>query len=243
MTKRVCLSIIVPAFNEEKRLPSTLTASIDYLKRQRYSYEIIVVNDGSVDDTSNVVNQFMNSFSKLYLIEYFPNKGKGEAVKQGMLEAKGDMCLFMDADGAVSIKFLENLLNKICEGYGVAVGSRALKGSKIIKGQNVVRSILGKLYGVITRLITGLKTKDTQCGFKLFTREASDKIFSQLNCSHQLFDTEIFLIASKLNINIAEVPVDWYHDGDSRLTYNFFSSLWVLKELYLLKKRHINYFL
>ena len=236
------LSIVIPAYNEEHRLPNTLNQVIKYLNSQNYSSEIIVVNDGSLDRTTSIVNEFTNKFSELNLIEYFPNKGKGEAVKKGMLIANGQMILFMDADSAVSIEFLDKFLDKINEGYDIAVGSRALINSTIIKGQNIIRNTFGKLYGILMRLITGLKIKDTQCGFKLFTKISSEKIFSNLKCPHQLFDTEIFLLAKNYNIKVVEVPVDWYHDGESRLTYNLFNCFWVLKELILIKKMYNSYY-
>ena len=236
MSHNIFLSIVIPAFNEEKRLPSTLEATIEYLNKQQYSSEIIVVSDGSFDKTKESAEYFQETFSELKVIEYFPNKGKGTAVKIGMLEAVGQLRLFMDADLAVPLSCLSSFVKATENGSNIAIGSRALDKSVVINGQNFFRMSLGKIYGMLLRLTTGLKFKDTQCGFKLFTGVSAEKVFSQANIPHQLFDAEILLLAKEMKISVKEIPIKWRHDEESRLTYGFIGSLWVLKELWGLKK-------
>ena len=233
----IYLSIIIPAFNEEKRLPSTLTATIDYLKRQRYSSEIIVVSDGSIDKTKEIAESFKSSFQNLIVIEYSPNCGKGYAVKLGMLKSSGQIRLFMDADLSVPIEFIDECLIQVNKGNGMVIGSRTLNKSLLIQRQSFFRETLGKIYGILLNAVTGLGIKDTQCGFKMFTSDTSERIFSVLVCENQLFDAEVLMLAKSHGISVVEVPVDWYHDGDSRIEYNLIKSIWVLKELWKLRQR------
>ena len=237
MTGNIFLSIIIPAFNEEKRLPFTLNATIDYLMGQRYSSEIIVVSDGSLDKTKEIAEGFKLFFPELKVIEYFPNKGKGAAVKMGMKVSRGDYRLFMDADMSVPIEFIDECLVQINKGNGVVIGSRALNKSLVIQSQSFFRETLGKMYGILLNTVTGLGIKDTQCGFKMFTSDTSERIFSVLVCENQLFDAEVLMLAKSHGISVVEVPVDWYHDGDSRIEYNLIKSIWVLKELWKLRQR------
>jgi len=233
----VYLSVIIPAYNEEERLPATLAVLDNYLLKQNYLSEVIVVSDGSTDGTKRVAQEFTFSATQFKVFEYFPNKGKGAAVKLGMLEARGDISLFMDADLSVPVDFIEKCLIEINKGNGVVIGSRALNKSRIIEGQSFLRQALGKMYGILLNKFTGLGIKDTQCGFKMFTSEARERLFPVLFCVNQLFDAEILLLAKSYNISIVEVPVDWYHDGDTRLSYSFSNSIWVLKELLKLRQR------
>ncbi len=233
----IYLTIIIPAYNEQTRLPLTLKNIDYYLRKQDYSSEVIVVSDGSTDETRRVAEEFEWSTSRCRVFEYFPNKGKGAAVKFGMLEARGDIRLFMDADLSVPVVFIETCLIEINKGNGVVIGSRALNKSLVIQGQSFFRQTLGKMYGILLNTFTGLGIKDTQCGFKMFTSETTERLFPVLFCVNQLFDAEILLLARSYNISIVEVPVDWYHDGDTRLSYSFLKSIWVLKELLKLRQR------
>tara|TARA_Y100000294_G_scaffold140302_1_gene134015 strand:+ start:297 stop:1049 length:753 start_codon:yes stop_codon:yes gene_type:complete len=235
--RNIYLSIIIPGYNEEKRLPTALKVLDNYLQKQNYLSEVIIVSDGSTDETKRVAEEFRWSTPRCRVFEYFPNKGKGAAVKLGMLEARGDINLFMDADLSVPVDFIEKCLIEINKGNGVVIGSRALNKSRIIEGQSFLRQTLGKMYGILLNKFTGLGIKDTQCGFKMFTSEATERLFPVLFCVNQLFDAEILLLAKSYNISIVEVPVDWYHDGDTRLSYSFSNSIWVLKELLKLRQR------
>ncbi|SVC65558.1 uncharacterized protein METZ01_LOCUS318412, partial [marine metagenome] len=164
MTNNIFLSIIIPAYNEEKRLPSTLVTTIDFLKRQKYASEIIVVSDGSIDKTKEIAEGFKRSFSEFTVIEYFPNIGKGAAVKLGMEVSRGDYRLFMDADMAVPIGFLPKLLKNLSNPYQIVVGSRASRDSKVLRHQNFIREILAKIFGVVQRVVLSIPIRDTQCG-------------------------------------------------------------------------------
>ena len=231
------LSIIIPAYNEEKRLPSTLKETISYLIKQKYPSEILIVSDGSNDKTKEVAESFKTSFQNLIVIEYSSNCGKGYAVKLGMLKAIGQIRLFMDADLSVPIEFIDECLIQVNKGNGMVIGSRALNKSLVIQRQSFFRETLGKIYGILLNAVTGLGIKDTQCGFKMFTSDTSERIFSVLVCENQLFDAEVLMLAKLHGISVVEVPVDWYHDGDSRIEYNLMKSIWVLKELWKLRQR------
>ena len=235
----IYLTIIIPAYNEQTRLPVTLKNIDYYLRKQDYSSEVIVVSDGSTDETRRVAEEFGWSTSRCRVFEYFPNKGKGAAVKLGMLEAQGDFRLFMDADLSVPIDFIEKCFIEIDKTNSIVIGSRALKTSRIVKGQNIIRRTLGKMYGHLLNAVTGLGIKDTQCGFKMFTSDAAERVFSDLVCVNQLFDAEILLLARSYGFSVVEVPVDWYHDGESRLEYSLLKSIWILKELLIIRRRAI----
>jgi dolichyl-phosphate beta-glucosyltransferase len=234
----IYLSIIIPAFNEEKRLPSTLTATIDYLKRQRYSSEIIVVSDGSIDKTKEIAESFRETFPKLIVIEYSPNCGKGYAVKIGMQKANGSYRLFMDADSAVSIEFLDQLMWRAKNGADIVIGSRGMSGSTIENHQGFFREFLAKVFGFIQRFILVLPISDTQCGFKLFTRNAADSLFPQVIFDCAYFDAELLYIALKNRYNIAEVGVHWSHDGETRLPVDLNRSIDIIKKLFLIQYYH-----
>jgi glycosyltransferase involved in cell wall biosynthesis len=238
MTKRVCLSIIVPAFNEEKRLPSTLKAIINYLTKQKYSSEIIIVSDGSIDKTKKVSESFKETFSELKVIEYFPNRGKGAAVKEGIEVSRGDYKLFMDADMAVPVEFISKFLKIIVNGYDIVIGSRGMSDSKIQNHQSFSREFLAKVFGFIQQFILVLTIKDTQCGFKLFTKNATDTLFPQVLFDCAYFDAELLFLAQKMGLSIAEVGVSWSHDGETRLPIGVKRSIEIIKKLLLIQYYH-----
>ena len=234
--KDVFLSIIIPAFNEEKRLPCTLKSTLDFLESQSYNSEVIIVNDGSSDGTKQVVEAFNRDGFNLKYIEYFPNRGKGYAVRKGMLEAKGEFRLFMDADYAVPIEFLVTFLSMINHNYDIVIGSRGLRQSQIESHQPFLREIAAKTFGVIQRIILGLPILDTQCGFKLFTKEATEKIFplTTFNCAY--FDAELLYIAYKTKMQIGEIGVRWNHDGETRLPIGLKRTADIIHKLLRIKK-------
>tara|TARA_B100000315_G_scaffold220984_1_gene224056 strand:- start:2199 stop:2936 length:738 start_codon:yes stop_codon:yes gene_type:complete len=238
MTKRVYLSIIVPAFNEETRLPSTLKATIDYLKRQEYSSEIVIVSDGSIDNTKEIAESFKETFPKLVVIEYFPNYGKGYAVKMGMLKANGKYRLFMDADYAVPIEFVNKLMWRVRDGADIVIGSRGMSDSIIENHQGIFREFLARVFGFIQQFILILPISDTQCGFKLFTRNAADALFPQVRFNCAYFDAELLYLAYKNRFNIAEVGVRWNHDGETRLPIGIKRSLELVRKLILIGYNH-----
>jgi len=211
------LSIIIPAYNEAERIPETLRAVDQYMKTKNWEYEIIVVNDGSKDATGEVVESMRGEISHLYFLNLEVNKGKGHAVQQGMLASNGDLCLFMDADHSTNISELEKMIGAINEGNDIAVSSRHLPDSVITVKQPPLRVFLGHMFRVFVGMIVPLGIRDTQNGFKLFTRWAAFTIFSQQRVYRWAFDVEVLAIAKKLGFSIKEVPIVWKNDDRSQM--------------------------
>lgn len=214
------LSIIIPAYNEEKRIGRTLSAIENFMAAEPYSYEIIVVNDGSSDNTKGAVTPFLSKNSeseKIRLINFPLNKGKGFAVGEGMLAAKGDKRLFMDADSSTSIEHVRPLLQCLNGGYDIAISSRRAPGAILRRPQSFIRESLGKLFGLLVNIILPLDIKDTQNGFKLFTAEAAEAVFSRQRIGRWAFDIEALIIGKKSGFKIKEVPIVWVNDPDSRV--------------------------
>lgn len=210
------LSMIIPAFNEEERLPQTLAKSIEYLKRQSYDSEIIVVDDGSSDKTVNIAEEALKDFP-YKVIKNDTNHGKGYSVRKGMLAADGDYRLFSDADLSTPIEELENLLGELQSGADIAIGSRGLPGSDLVVRQPLFRELMGRTFNIIVQILLIPGIKDTQCGFKLFTANAADKVFSIQKIDGWAFDVEALFIARKLGLSISEIPVRWLNSAESRV--------------------------
>lgn len=211
------ISVVFPAYNEEKRLSKTLEETISYLQQKNISYEIIVVDDGSADSTSNVVIEFSKNYPQVRLLTYPVNKGKGYAVKFGVLNSLGKKVLFADADGATPISELERLENAISQGADLAIGSRALnsKETKVIAQAH--RKLLGRIYNGFVNLVILPGIKDTQCGFKLFKREVAFNIFNKQKSEKFSFDVELLFLAKKAGYKIVELPVNWHNVPGSKV--------------------------
>jgi len=205
------LSIVIPAYNEEKRLPQTLRQVLDWLALGAFSFrEVIVVDDGSRDGTARVVEEFVKASACLRLVKDPGNRGKGYAVRHGMLEAKGEWILYTDADLSTPITEIEKLCRAASEkGAKVAIGSRALDRSLVEVHQPALRELSGRAFNLVMRAVTGLSFRDTQCGFKLFRADAAREIFSRQKQEGFSFDVEDLLIAKKLGLRAVEVPVRW----------------------------------
>jgi len=218
------LSIVIPAYNEEKRIGRSLDEVLPYLEAQAYDTEVIVVNDGSTDGTSEEVNARVGAFSaaghQLRLLVNDPNRGKGYSVKRGLMEARGDIVLFSDADFSSPVTEVPKLITPIIEGRAdVTFGSRALDRKLIGKRQPVMRDFRGRVFNVLMQIITGLRYKDTQCGFKAFRRDVSLRVFELQSIERFGFDPEILYIAKKLGLRPLEVPVVWNDVEGSTVTY------------------------
>lgn len=214
------LSVIIPAFNEEKRLPKTLLEVDEYLEKQGYEYEILVVSDGSTDRTAEKVKGLMGQVENLRLIDNKENHGKGYVVRQGMLEARGDFRLFMDADNSTSIEHIEKMWPEFKKGSDIVICSRDIKGSVIAVSQPLWRKRLGDIFNLIVQIISGLWGMwDTQCGFKGFTKKAAQEIFSKATINRWAFDVEVLVLARKHGLQIKEVPVTWINDSHSRVSF------------------------
>src|SRR3989344_9405894 len=213
------LSVIIPAYNEEKRLGKTLNSINDYLSEQNYDSEILVVDNGSKDKTPDIVRNLQNQIKNLRLIEGSSAEGKGFAVKKGMLEAVGDFRVFTDADNSTSIDQVEKMWPEFEKGFDVVIGSRDVKGAVLDPPQPWLRRVvLGDGFKLYRKIIIGLwGIEDTQCGFKAFTKRAAEDIFPKSRVEHFAFDPEILLIAKKFGYKIKEIPVRWKNDLASKV--------------------------
>ncbi len=214
------ISIVLPAYNEETRLPATLAAILSYLDARGWSHsEVLVVNDGSADGTAAVAEQFRAKHAQVRLIENPGNRGKGYSVRHGMLEAHGDWVLFSDSDLSAPIEELDTLLKAAeARGASVAIGSRALDRSLIKIHQSWFRETAGRIFNLLMRLSTGLPFSDTQCGFKLFERRVAQEVFRRQRIERWGFDAEVLFIARKLGLKIIEVPVRWSHSEGTKVS-------------------------
>ena len=211
------LSVVVPAYNEEERLPRTLDRLYEYYEAQDYDYNVVVVSDGSTDRTGDIVREFASSHPQFALLEYQPNRGKGYAVRRGMLEAPGDLVLFCDADLATPQEETSKLLGRIKDGADVAIGSRPLHESKLEKRQPFLREMLGRAFNFAVQTLAVRGIDDTQCGFKLFKRGACQDVFNRCKLDGFSFDFEALLIARDLGYRIDEVPIRWSHQEGSKV--------------------------
>lgn len=206
------ISIIIPAYNEEKRLASALDNIISYMAKNYPDYEIIVVDDGSTDNTIKVAEK-----KNVRIIKNPKNMGKGYSVKNGMLNAGGDYLLFSDADLSTPIEELGNFLNLIKE-HEVIIGSRNLSESNITATQPFYRRALGKIFPLLVSIFVLRGIKDTQCGFKLFKKDAAKKIFTKQTIAGFGFDVEILYLARKYGYSVKELPVSWKNDPHSKVS-------------------------
>lgn len=210
-------SLIFPAFNEGRRLAATLDKVLSYVSQQHWKAEIIVVDDGSSDGTAEIVRQFALNNPRVRLLQNPGNHGKGYSVRNGMLKAEGDVLLFSDADLSSPISEAPKLLAAIEGGADVAIGSRWVDPKLQTERQPVLRQIFGRTYNLLLRLVLGLNYRDTQCGFKAFTRRAARQIFSAQRIDHWGFDAELLYLARIYGLRIAEIPVEWAHVGHSKI--------------------------
>lgn len=234
------LSVIIPAYNEHDRIVPTLSNTIAYLKEQPYSSEMIVVSDGSRDETAQVAQNFEAPGNTcIRVLEYHPNRGKGYAVRYGMQRSNGRIVMFMDADYAVPMSYCQKGISLIEEGYDIAIASRALTGAKIQEHQNFFRKLSAKIYTLIQNIYLGISYPDTQCGFKFFSQKATHALFEKQKLNSVIFDPEILWLAKKAGYKVAQFPVSWRHVEDSRIQYdNLQKSLFVFQELLRIRRIH-----
>lgn len=217
----VYLSVVIPAYNEEKRILPTLKSVTDFLKEQNYQSEVIVVDDGSRDGTIKAVSSFEAGSGKLdvKMIRNNQNHGKGYVVRKGVLAAEGQCVLFMDADNSTKISQIKKLLPFIKE-FPVVIGSRYLQAGSIKIKQPLTRRILSRIGNLLIRIILGLNFVDTQCGFKLLEQKAGKKIFDKMTLDRWGFDFEMLALAKKYHFPAKEVAVDWYDDKKSQFKFS-----------------------
>ena len=210
-------SLIIPAYNESARISASLEKVLDYVRQQGWSAEVLVVNDGSRDDTAEVVRRFAAEHSSVRLIENPGNRGKGYSVRNGVLHATADVILFSDADLSSPIEEAPKLLDALRQGADVAIGSRWLETKLQTERQPILRQVAGRMYNLLLRAVLGLNYRDTQCGFKAFTRDAAQAVFPLQRIERWGFDPEVLFLARKRGFKIAEVPVAWAHDDRSKI--------------------------
>jgi len=212
-------SLIIPTYNEEHQIEATLNYVFEYLEKQSFSFEIIISDDGSKDNTVQKANHWAEQYpEQIKVIQFTTNEGKGKVVKEAMLHhANGDICCFYDADASTPIEETQKLINEIQQGYDVAIASRALPESIIEISQPFYRQLMGKIYNLILRFFRLTHFKDTQCGCKCFTKKAVQIIFPRQTLNRFSFDAEILFIAEKHNLKIKEVPTRWRNRKESRV--------------------------
>jgi dolichyl-phosphate beta-glucosyltransferase len=227
-------SIVIPAFNERARILVTLEAVIASIRAHEWPAEVIVVNDGSTDETADLVRNFALTAPEVRLMENPGNRGKGYSVRSGLLHAQGEIVMFTDADLSAPIDEAQSLFDAIAAGADMAIGSRWLATSRQTHRQPLYRQFFGRCFNMLTRAVMRLPYADTQCGFKAFTRNAAQTVFQLQTIERWGFDPEILFIARKRGLRVKEVPVSWAHDERTRISY-LRDGLQMLKELAIVR--------
>jgi dolichyl-phosphate beta-glucosyltransferase len=211
------ISVVVPAFNEAKRIGPTLRKIDKYFEDKAEQFEIIVVDDGSTDNTADVVLGESGKLKSIRLLRNHSNKGKGFSVRRGVLDSTYRLILISDADLSTPIEEVEKLFFWLCEGYNVVIGSRGLRESEIVKRQPWYRQNMGRLFNLFVKMLLLDGINDTQCGFKLFPNKIAKKLFSGSRINRFAFDVEILFLARKSEYKIKEVPVRWINSPSSKV--------------------------
>lgn len=234
--KKPFLSVIIPAYNESKRLPVTIIDIDKHLQKAPFEYEIIVVDNNSKDATKEIAMRFSSIVKNMRVIEC-RTQGKGAAVRKGMLEAKGQIRIFTDADNSVSVDQFFKMQHLFREGFDVVIGSRDVEGAKLEPSQPWYRVLLGNMGNIFIQLMLLRGIKDTQCGFKAFSEKAATRIFPLATISGWGFDVEILSLAKMFGFKIKEMPVVWVNSADSKVKSTAY--IFVLLEVVKIKFRFI----
>jgi glycosyltransferase involved in cell wall biosynthesis len=211
-------SIIIPAYNESERIADTLERILRYATEQRWSTEVVVVDDGSSDGTTNIVRDHMQKNAAVRLLQNPGNRGKGYSVRNGMLHARGDVLLFSDADLSSPIEESSKLFAAIARGADVAMGSRWLQTELQTRRQPIHRQLFGRIFNLLLGVVLSLGFKDTQCGFKAFSRRSAQVLFPLQQIEGWGFDPELLFLAQRFGFKVVEVPVAWAHREGTRLS-------------------------
>ena len=235
--EQVDVSVIIPAYNEQWRLPTTLIEVITYFEERACPYEIVVVDDGSKDDTASLVKKFEKIRPGVRLIRVPTNQGKGYAVKTGMVNARGKRLLMADADGSAPIAELEKLEQALNQGADIAIGSRAMFSSDTKVQTDFFHKIRGRVFNWLVNFVLLPGIADTQCGFKLFTLDAAKFLFSHQRSKRYSFDVELLYIALRAGFKTTEVPVNWKNAPGSKVS-PILDPLRMLRDLFVFRVWH-----
>ncbi len=233
------VSIIIPAFNEQNRIIPTLNEMIEYFQSSFPSFEIIVVDDGSYDNTAECIRNFKQDKDNIDIVCLGKNSGKGAAVRKGIEVSKGQLLLYMDADGATPISEYVKLHDAITKGADIAIGSRALPSTQTKVTSSLHRICLGRIFNFFANLMAVPEIQDTQCGFKLFKAEAGKTIFSKQKLNGFSFDVEVLFLAHKLGYKVSEVAVNWNNKPGTKINV-ILDGLKMLRDIFSIKFRHRN---
>ncbi|MEA3488879.1 MAG: dolichyl-phosphate beta-glucosyltransferase [Candidatus Omnitrophota bacterium] len=215
MAEKVFLSVVIPAYNEEENIASTLSEISEHLKGKDFSYEVVLADDGSTDDTLGKARSFEDRLAAFRTIESSPNRGKGYVLRKAMLKADGDYVLFMDADNSTSIRELDKFLPYFGGGYDIFIASRRIPGAEV--EVPVRRKLMGNVYIFLAKAILGIRVSDINCGFKVFRRKVAGDVFSRQTMNDWSFDAEILYLCKKRGYRVKEVSVKWVHKDTSKV--------------------------
>ncbi|MBN1120418.1 MAG: glycosyltransferase family 2 protein [Anaerolineae bacterium] len=213
---RPLLSIIIPAYNEQERLPTSLDQLVEFTARQDYGIEVIVVNNNSSDKTSEIAADYASRYDCIQALDE-PRQGKGAAVNTGIMAGKGDYLFVCDADFSMPVEEISKFMPPALNGYDIAIASRELPDSRRID-EPAYRHLMGRVFNFIVRVLAIPEIQDTQCGFKVFSREVAKKVFPMQTIDGWAFDVEILFIAQRLGYSIVEVPITWHYMPQSRIS-------------------------
>ena len=233
---KIRLSVIIPAFNEETRIISSLSKIVDYLGKQSFVWEIVIVDDGSSDSTPSVVKNYAKNHPAIHL-KTIQHSGKGQAIKHGMLNATGKYRFTCDADLSMPIEHLKHFLLNMNKGYDIVIGSRQILGARRFN-EPKLRHIMGRAFNLIVSVLAIAGFQDTQCGFKCFEGKIADELFPLIITKGFGFDVEILYLATKHRLNILEIPIDWHHHSASKVRV-FTDSLSMVWEIILIRWRNL----
>ena len=203
------LSVVIPCYNEYERFKNGIEHFLNYLKKQKYNWEIILVNDGSKDRTLNLIREKASTNPNIKIVSYDSNRGKGYAITKGVEIAKGEIILFSDLDHAVPIRTIETFFKYFEKNIPMVIGSRRVKGSKILRRQHPLRELLGKGFTLLVKLLIDYKIKDATCGFKAFSNRMAKKIFKKITIFDWAFDAELLYLCKIYKVDYVQAPVNW----------------------------------
>lgn len=239
MARSVNLSIVIPAYNEESRIAPTIREVVTYCRDSGRVFEVIIVDDGSRDETSTVGRSLAEEFPEVRLIRLAANHGKGYAVRSGVVNALGQIVLFADADGATPIAEIERLEGALASGADVAIGSRAIHAQGVRVQAKTYRRIMGRTFHRMVEFLADAGVKDTQCGFKLFPSAVAHDLFSRMRMNGFSFDVELLMMARRRGYRVAEVAVNWSHKPGSKVNLTW-DSIRMARDLFRIRKHYLS---